>query len=170
MAPDGAEPATANPQGPGPWTALGRGIGWAFAAGGGAGLIPKVPGTAGSLLALGIYLAVPHPGDTVYLTAVLALFLLGIPLSTWAEGQSGRRDDPRIVWDEMIGMWVALYAIPPNVYSVPAAFVLFRVFDIWKPFGRIEKWPGGWGVVADDLAAGMAGWLILAAGKFSGLI
>ena len=148
MAPDGAEPATASPRGPGPWTALGRGIGWALAAGGGAGLIPGVPGTAGSLLALGIYLAVPYPGDALYLTAVLALFLLGIPLSTWAEGRSGRGDDPRIVWDEMVGMWVALYAIAPNAY------VLFRVFDIWKPFG--EPGQRGFGIMLDDLLAGVA--------------
>ena len=154
MAPDGAEPATANPRGPGPWTALGRGIGWAFAAGGGAGFIPKAPGTAGSRLALGIYLAVPRPGDAVYLTAVLALFLLGIPLSAWAEGRSGRRDDPRIVWDEMIGMWVALYAMPPNVSFILAAFVLFRVFDIWKPFG--EPGSRGFGIMLDDLLAGVA--------------
>ena len=92
--------------------------------------------------------------DILYLTAVLALFLLGIPLSTWAEGRSGRGDDPRIVWDEMVGMWVALYAIAPNVYFVPAAFVLFRVFDIWKPFG--EPGQRGFGIMLDDLLAGVA--------------
>ncbi|MFQ5913593.1 MAG: phosphatidylglycerophosphatase A [Nitrospinota bacterium] len=148
-----------------PWAALGRGIAWGFAAGGGAGLIPKVPGTAGTLLALGIYLWVPYPGDAVYLAAVLALFLLGIPLGRWAERRLGRRDDPRIVWDEMVGMWVALYALPPNWYFLLAAFALFRAFDIWKPFG--EPGHSGLGVMLDDLLAGvsaniclqLAGWL-----------
>ncbi len=104
-------------------------------------------------MALGIYLWVPYPGNALYLTAVLALFLLGIPLSTWAEGRTGRRDDQRIVWDEMVGLWVALYALPPNWYFLLAAFALFRVFDVWKPFGE----PGrqGFGIMLDDLLAGV---------------
>ena len=137
-----------------PWAALGRGIAWGFAAGGGVGLIPRIPGTAGALLALGIYFSVPYPGNTAYLVAVLVLFLLGIPLSTWVEKRSGRRDDPRIVWDEMVGMWVALYALPPGWYFPLAAFVLFRVFDVWKPFG--EPAPRGFGIMLDDLLAGVS--------------
>ncbi|MFQ5692915.1 MAG: phosphatidylglycerophosphatase A [Nitrospinota bacterium] len=137
-----------------PLTRLGRGLAWGIAAGGGAGLVPNIPGTAGSLLGLGIYLWVPYPGNAVYLTAVLALFLFGIPLGTWAERRSGRRDDPRIVWDEMVGMWVALYALPQGWYFVLAALVLFRVFDVWKPFG--EPGQGGFGIMLDDLLAGVA--------------
>lgn len=124
------------------------------ATGGGVGLIPKMPGTAGSLLALGIYLWVPYPGDLLYLTGVLTLFLLGIPLGSWAERAMGRPDDPRIVWDEMVGLWVALYALPPTWYFLLAAFTLFRVFDVWKPFG--EPGQRGLGVMLDDLLAGVA--------------
>jgi phosphatidylglycerophosphatase A len=136
-----------------PLGAVGQGIGWGFATGGGVGFFPLIPGTLASLLALGIFVAIPYPGDTVYLAAVLLLFLLGIPLTTWAEKKSGRTDDPRIVWDEMVGMWVALYALPA-FWSFPvAAFVLFRIFDIWKPFGESGK--RGFGIMLDDLLAGV---------------
>jgi len=136
-----------------PLSAVGQGIGWGFATGGGIGFFPLFPGTLASLLALGIFVAVPYPGDAVYLAVVLLLFLFGIPLTTWAEKKSGRTDDPRIVWDEMVGMWVALYALPA-FWSLPfIAFVLFRIFDIWKPFG--ESGERGFGMMLDDLLAGV---------------
>ena len=78
---------------------------------------------------------------------------MGIPLCTWAERQSNKQDDQRIVWDEMVGMWVALYALPPVGYFYLVAFVLFRFFDIWKPFG--ESGQRGFGIMLDDLLAGV---------------
>ena len=142
-----------SPEGPGRWAAVSRGLGWALAGGAGTGLIPRLPGTAASLLALGLFVYLPYPGDASYLLVVLLLFLAGIPLCAWAERRSGRRDDQRIVWDEMVGMWVALYALPPQDYLHFIAFCLFRVFDIWKPFG--EPGQRGFGIMLDDLLAGV---------------
>lgn len=142
-----------NPEPPGSWGTICRGFCWAFATGAGTGLIPKIPGTAGSLLALAFFICLPYPGNTYYLLVVLILFIIGIPLCTWAERRSGKQDDQRIVWDEMVGMWVALYALPPSVHFYLLAFAFFRFFDIWKPFG--ESGQRGFGIMLDDLLAGV---------------
>jgi phosphatidylglycerophosphatase A len=76
-----------------------------------------------------------------------------VALTGWAETAGGKRDDPRIVLDEVVGMWVALYALPRTLPYLLLAFLFFRVFDIWKPFGE----PGrrGLGIMVDDLMAGV---------------
>ncbi|HBK78466.1 MAG TPA: phosphatidylglycerophosphatase A [Nitrospinae bacterium] len=137
---------------------------------GGVGYFSLAPGTAGSALGVAIYW-LSYRGGAYFPAAV---FLLTGIAAVWAAGvverESGQKDPPEIVADEVAGQLLCLLGSAPNPVNLIAGFTVFRILDIWKPFGRIEKWPGGWGVVADDLAAGMAGWLILAAGKFSGLI
>ena len=66
-------------------------------------------------------------------------------------------DPSRIVADEMIGLWIAMIAVPFSWLNLALAFGLFRLFDIWKPMGirRMEKFPGGWGVMLDDVLAGL---------------
>ena len=75
-----------------------------------------------------------------------------------AEKAFGVRDDPRIVLDEVVGYWTAIAFLPPRLPVWMAAFVLFRVFDSWKlpPWSWLERLPGGLGVVADDVGAGVA--------------
>lgn len=81
----------------------------------------------------------------------------------------GRKDPPLVVVDEVIGLWITLAgAAALNWKTWLAAFVLFRVFDIWKPapVRQLEKLPGGYGIVADDAMAGVYGALVLAAAGY----
>lgn len=126
----------------------------------GAGRSPVAPGTAGSLAGLLLYLPAFWAGDLWWavaageLAAVLALSALAVPPVLRA---SGIRDPQFVVIDEVAGMLVALAFFPPNPVGAGAAFLLFRLFDVAKPFpvGRLERLPGAWGVMADDLAAGL---------------
>lgn len=92
-----------------------------------------------------------------YVALVLALFGLGVAAATRIERASGRKDPSFVVIDEVVGMLVALFAVPLRVGDVLVAFFCFRMFDIVKPFPlrRLESQPGGWGVMLDDVAAGL---------------
>ena len=138
------------------------------------GYVPVAPGTAGSLAALLIawilnrYAAL---GGLAFGFLAVALAAPGI----WAAGvtarQSGLKDPRLVVVDEVVGQWLTLAgAIRLNWKSWLAAFVLFRLLDIWKPAParQFERWPDGFGIVADDVMAGVYGALVLlAAGWFN---
>ncbi len=145
-------------------TLLSHPAGW-IATALGAGLSPGAPGAAGSLVALlpWWFLLRGLPIGW-YVVAVVAGFLLGV----WACEVSGRRlgvhDHGALVWDEVIGMWIALLAAPQDWMWMVAGFVLFRLFDIWKP------WPvrladrrvhGGLGVMLDDVIAAAYALIVL---------
>jgi len=141
----------------------------------GCGYFPWGPGTVGSLAAVLIGAAIDHwfGGTRQFLFG--AFFLLLVP-GTWAATitarEKGQEDPGFIVVDEVLGQWLTLLGV--SSYSVgrfAAGFILFRVFDIWKPWPvrKFEKLPGGYGIVADDLAAGLYGALILYLGGFFGL-
>ena len=127
-----------------------------IACGFGAGLMPKAPGTWGSALGVALWLLIP-PQPTWQIGACVIGFLFG-----WlAAAQVCRRhklaDPPEVVVDEIIGVWIALAALPRQAPWLLAGFVLFRAFDIWKPFpiGALERrFSGGFGVMIDDVAAG----------------
>ena len=126
-----------------------------LATGFGSGYSPVAPGTAGSLLALVIWWLAP---PFLWLRASLLVFslILGIWSATEAEKKWGH-DNGRIVIDEMAGMWISLLFLPRVFLVYLIAFLLFRAMDIFKPLGArsIQKLPGGWGVVADDVLAGI---------------
>lgn len=137
------------------------------------GLSPKAPGTVGSLVALGlgVYLLFYVHVSTLFLLALLISAIAAREINKYEE-EVGEHDSKEIVIDELAGMWIALAvanANPSNMLIVaPLAFVFFRLFDIWKPsiIGRIdEKVKGGWGVMGDDIVAGIAGG-VAAAGVF----
>jgi phosphatidylglycerophosphatase A len=132
---------------------------WCWVAlGFGAGALPKAPGTWGTLLALIIYLLLMRLPALEYMLLIMALFVAGVWICDAAGKVLGVHDHGAIVWDEMVGYWVTMVTAPPGWVWLVAGFVLFRLFDIWKP------WPvnwldrrigGGLGVMVDDLAAGM---------------
>lgn len=126
------------------------------ATGFGLGLFPKAPGTFGTLL--GLALAVVFP-DNLYL--IIAVCLLGIWFAQKAEKILEEHDSPKIVIDEIAGYLIA--AFNWHGYYLLLAFVLFRIFDITKPapIRQLQKLPGGVGVMADDLAAGLLTNLVL---------
>lgn len=127
-----------------------------LALGGGLGLAPKAPGTFGSLLGLPFaWLSLQLPGWLAWIL-VLAGFLAGV----WACEKSGRdlgvADHGAMVWDETVAMWALLLVVPFSWVAWAAAFILFRLFDIVKPFpvGWLDrKVKGGFGVMLDDAAA-----------------
>jgi len=137
----------------------------------GAGLAPRAPGTVGSLVALlpwWFLLQSLSPGW--YAVVLVAGFVLGV----WACGVACRRlgvhDHGALVWDEVIGMWIALIAAPAHWGWMVAGFALFRLFDIWKPWPvRVadRRVHGGFGVMLDDVIAGVYALVVLQAAAYA---
>ncbi len=131
----------------------------------GAGLVPKVPGTAGSLAALPFAWLIQWAFGPVGLAlAVLVIFALGWWASTVIVKQSEEPDPGRIVVDEVAGQWLTLIIAPLDPVFYALGFVLFRIADIWKPWpvGEIDRRAkGGIGVMLDDLFAGIYAGAIL---------
>ena len=126
----------------------------------GIGFIPFMPGTFGSLAAFGIYMLIPASfwfyGQYIVMGLLLVLALAAVFISRAAEKILGE-DAGSIVIDELLGYFVATLFLPHNWLIGLYAFILFRVFDIAKPFPiyRSQRISGGWGVVIDDLIAGL---------------
>jgi phosphatidylglycerophosphatase A len=125
----------------------------------GIGFVPAAPGTlASALVVLGVRVVSSGPSPAVLLGASATLFFIGV----WAAGSYaadlGASDPGLIVVDEVCGQLLALALVPRHRLAVVLAFVLFRIFDILKPFPlrRLESLPGGWGIMADDIGAGLA--------------
>ena len=137
---------------------------WTIATFFGAGLGKPGPGTWGSAAAVFLwylYTVLVHPTPHTLLFSLLAgitlSLLLGIPAATIAARESGRHDPQFVVIDEVAGQWITLLFSPPGWRSALIALVLFRLFDITKPFPvrHLERLPEGWGIVFDDVAAGL---------------
>ncbi len=130
-----------------------------LATGMGLGFSPVAPGTIGALggcliaLLLRQYITF-HVPALVFL--IILFFFLGVHSSNQLEKNWGK-DPSKVVIDEVVGMWIAMLMIPSGWIYTMAAFVLFRLFDIYKPFfiRRMEKLKGGWGIMMDDVLAGI---------------
>ncbi len=136
-----------------------------LALGFGAGCAPKMPGTIGTLVGMLFYLPmVFYLSRPVYIIVTIALFLLGIWICEVTEKNLGKHDHGGIVWDEIVGFLVTMIAVPPDWRFVLSGFLLFRLFDICKPWpiGWLEsKFPGGLGIMVDDVLAGIYALIIL---------
>ena len=135
-----------------------------LASGFGSGYLPGVPGTWGSLVGLLLFWALRRLAPWPLLATVAAISFLSFWIAGMAEALIGSKDPQVIVIDEVAGMLVSLVLLPFSWKIALAAFILFRLFDIWKPFpARLiqEKLPGGWGIVGDDLMAGVYANLVL---------
>jgi phosphatidylglycerophosphatase A len=123
------------------------------------GRFPIAPGTAGSVAGLGVYALVRWFGGGLQLEAIVlvATLVLGIWSAGIAERLLGGKDPGPIVIDEVLGMLITLAFIEVSVGGAVIGFVLFRIFDVVKPFpaGRMENLPGGFGVMMDDAMAGL---------------
>ena len=139
---------------------------WAFAVAAffGAGYGKPGPGTWGSVAAVllwGTFARLVHPAPRtlffVLLAGIALSLLLGIPAAAIAARESGRHDPGFVVIDEVSGQWIALIASPADWRHALLALLLFRLFDITKPFParQLERLPEGWGIVFDDVAAGL---------------
>jgi len=124
----------------------------------GAGLSPKAPGTCGTLIAVPIVLGVMHFGWTVHLLFTVLASIAGIYICGESARRLGTHDDPSIVWDEIAGFAVTMLAARAHWYWVLCGFVLFRFFDIVKPWPIREidhSLGGGLGIMLDDIVAGV---------------
>jgi phosphatidylglycerophosphatase A len=135
-----------------------------LALGFGSGLAPVAPGTFGTLAAIPIYVLCAQTSLSVYLAILVAGFLAGIAICSRGEKLMGVADSSAIVWDEIIGYLITMTGLPLQWTSVLAGFVLFRFFDILKPwpiswFDRHIK--GGLGIMLDDVLAGLFAAVIL---------
>jgi len=124
----------------------------------GSGLAPKAPGTAGTLVAVPLYLLMQQLSFTVYAAITFMVVVVGIWVSAYTVRKLGVHDHPSIVIDEIAGFLITMFAVPSGWIWIVAGFVLFRLFDILKP------WPiswldknihGGLGVMLDDVLAGL---------------
>ena len=134
------------------------------ATGFGAGYLPAAPGTAGSLLGLGLVFLIHNRSVLFYSTIFLAVFALGVHASDRMERATGEKDCRRIVVDEIAGMLATGFLLPPGAGYLFGGFILFRLLDILKPFPI--RWlerelPGGWGIMLDDTMAAVYANLIL---------
>ena len=130
----------------------------------GSGLAPVAPGTFGTITAIPVFLLLSNLSTVGYTVITLLFFLLGIWLCGQSAEKLGVHDHGGIVWDEIVGLLITLFAVPVSWLWILLGFLLFRFFDIVKP------WPirwldrqvsGGLGIMVDDVLAGVYAWIIL---------
>lgn len=137
-----------------------------FAFGFGSGLLPLIPGTWGTLAAIPIYLILVHLSPVYYGLVVLLLFLFGVWICEMVTNDLGIDDYSGIVWDEIVGYLITMFAAPATPVWIITGFILFRVFDISKipPINYIDrKVKGGLGVMSDDVLAGIFALIVMQA-------
>lgn len=135
-----------------------------IATGAGSGYLPKAPGTWGTLVGLLLWCPLAGLSLAAYLAAVAVLFIVGVASAGAAEKILDRGDPGVVVIDEIVGVLIALAAVPLHPVAALAGFALFRLFDIAKPFpvGWVDRHlHGGLGIMLDDVAAGLYALLVL---------
>ena len=120
------------------------------------GKLPFVPGTWGSLGALLLWLLLPV-AFSIHLSVIVILFVLGVYSSNKMAKYMEDHDPSEVVIDEVVGMGISLFMLPHNLGLYLLAFILFRIIDIFKPLFiyRIQNLSGGWGIMLDDVLAGI---------------
>ncbi|MCO4799656.1 MAG: phosphatidylglycerophosphatase A [Colwelliaceae bacterium] len=130
-----------------------------LALGFGSGLAPKAPGTFGTLAAIPLLLLCSTLEPIYFAVIIIVMSLIGVYLCDYTAKAVNVHDHPAIVWDEFVGLFITMFMIPLNLKTIVVGFVLFRLFDIVKP------WPiswldkhchGGFGIMIDDIVAGLA--------------
>jgi phosphatidylglycerophosphatase A len=143
-----------------------RFLAWTIATWFGCGRVPIAPGTAGTLGAIPVYWLAVRGGPAAVAAVAVLLTFVGVWAASVVSRETGKKDPQFVVVDEVAGMLVTM--VPAAAFSWPtvaAGFVLFRLLDITKPWPvrALEKLPGGWGIVLDDIAAGALGAVVLGA-------
>lgn len=120
------------------------------------GFLPTAPGTYGSLAALIIYLLPGFENPSLMILMISLFILIGTPIADKFESLYGK-DPAQFTIDEFVGMWITLLFIPKKIWWILLAFFIWRALDIVKPFParKLESVKGGWGVMLDDIVAGI---------------
>ena len=131
---------------------------WAYS-----GYAPVAPGTAGTLATIPLVIFFSFLTRPVYLFCVLLMFFLGVAASSYCIRQFQDKDPSKVVIDETVGFLITMFLVPLSPASILTGFFLFRVADIIKPFPArdAEKLPAGWGVMMDDVVAGLYANIVL---------
>ena len=126
------------------------------------GYLPFMPGTWGSLAGVLIYFLIRR-NIYLFLSVFAVLFFLGLYTAGKAEDIFGKKDDKRIVIDEVCGILLLYLLIPPSTLYLVIGFILFRLFDILKlyPAKKLEKLPRSWGIMADDVLSSLFSYIIV---------
>lgn len=130
----------------------------------GSGLMPFAPGTWGTLAAFPVYLLLAKFSSLVYLLITALLFVLGSWTAEKVSQDLGVHDYQGIVWDEVVGYLLTMWMAPMSLSWMLLGFVLFRIFDIWKPFPirQVDRYvKGGVGIMLDDVLAAVPAWLLM---------
>lgn len=136
----------------------------------GCGHVPYAPGTAGTIGAIPLYLAIRPLGPAAVLGAAAVITAVGVWAAGVVERRAARKDPQIVCIDEVAGVLLTWTAAPPTWAGLLAGFVLFRIFDQWKPWpARLaERLPGGQGVMGDDVVAGAWGFVVLLGARLLG--
>jgi phosphatidylglycerophosphatase A len=135
----------------------------------GSGYFPIAPGTVGSAVGLALFWPLHWMSAAAQVAAVVALFVAGVVASTAVARGSGIEDPGIVVVDEVVGMWTSILFLPFTPATAVSGFVLFRLLDVFKPYParQLESLPGGWGIMSDDVMAGLYANLLLRAGRLA---
>ena len=135
----------------------------------GSGLMPFAPGTFGTIAALPLYFFMMNLSPLVYALFTTLAFIAGVCVCDKVAKDMGVHDYPGIVWDEIVGYFITMFLAPPGVLWMALGFILFRIFDIWKPQPIRwvdEKVHGGLGIMLDDVLAALPACALLHAFSF----
>jgi phosphatidylglycerophosphatase A len=148
------------------------GLATVVATGLGSGYSPLAPGTAGSAVGLLLFWPMRGLSPLALALAIALVSAAGVAAASRVARRAGQEDPGRVVVDEVAGMWVTLWLLPATPLLAALGFVAFRVMDVWKPWPArdLERLPGGWGIMADDLMAGVYANLLLRVLLLSGLV
>jgi len=130
----------------------------------GSGLAPKMPGTMGTLIGVLLFILLPVLDWKLYLGIVVLAFIVGVFLCDYTAKALNVHDHPGIVWDEIVGYFITMFMVPKGWLWIVIGFVLFRFFDILKPWPisiTDKKVQGGLGIMLDDVIAGIFALLII---------
>ena len=122
------------------------------------GHLPIAPGTWGSLAAvIGWWMWLQYLDPLVFIVLIITIFIIGVFAINIIIDHTGEKDPSRVVIDEVSGQWLGLLMLPDGMLYIAGAFILFRFLDIIKPWPirKLEQFPKGWGVMLDDMLAGL---------------
>lgn len=130
----------------------------------GAGALPLIPGTWGTLIAIPLYLLICNLSLAYYIAILAVVLVAGVWICGVAERATGILDNSGIVWDEIAGFLLTMVAVPHGIVWLILGFLLFRIFDVWKPWpiGWLDRYvKGGLGIMLDDVVAAVYAGVIL---------